>query len=62
MPRFKVGDMVRLHGQLARVVWFNENPNEIEAMDEYILEFEDKKRQFLIASELFTPAKDLVRG
>ncbi len=52
MPRFKVGDTVFLEGERARVVWLSENANEIEAMDEYIVEFENKEKQFLISSEL----------
>ena len=34
------------------MIWLSENPNEIEAMDEYIVEFEDKHRQFVISSKL----------
>jgi hypothetical protein len=34
------------------VVWLSENANEIEAMDEYIVEFEDKHRQFVVSSKL----------
>jgi hypothetical protein len=52
MPRFKVGDTVSVEGSRARVVWLSENANEIEAMDEYIVEFEDKRRQFVISSKL----------
>ena len=52
MPRFKVGDTVYLEGSRARVVWLSENANEIEAMDEYIVEFEDKRRQFVVSSTL----------
>ena len=52
MPRFKVGDTVYLEGSRARVVWLSENANEIEAMDEYIVEFEDKHRQFVVSSNL----------
>jgi hypothetical protein len=52
MPRFKVGDTVSIEGRRARVVWLSENPNEIEAMDEYIVEFEDKHRQFIVSSTL----------
>lgn len=62
MPRFKVGDMLRLQGQLAKVVWFSENANEIEELDEYIVEFQNKKRQFFLAAELFTLEKDPIRG
>ena len=50
MPRFKVGDTVLLEGRRARVVWLSENANEIEAMDEYIVEFEDKQRRFVLSS------------
>ena len=52
MPRFKVGDTVYLEGGRARVVWLSENANEIEAMDEYIVEFEDKHRRFVVSSNL----------
>jgi hypothetical protein len=52
MPRFKVGDTVSVDGRQARVVWLSENANEIEAFDEYIVEFEDKRRQFVISSTL----------
>jgi hypothetical protein len=52
MPRFKVGDTVAIEGRQARVVWLRENANEIEAMDEYIVEFEDKRRQFVTSSTL----------
>jgi hypothetical protein len=37
---------------MARVIWLSENANEIEAIDEYIVEFEDKHREFVISSEL----------
>ncbi len=52
MAKFKVGDTVVLDGHQARVVWLSENANEIEAMDEYIVEFEDKHRQFVTSSTL----------
>jgi hypothetical protein len=52
MPRYKIGDTVLLDGGRARVVWLSENANEIEAMDEYIVEFEDKRRQFVTSSTL----------
>ena len=52
MPRFKVGDRISIQGRRATVVWLSENANEIEAMDEYIVEFEDKKRRFIVSSEL----------
>ena len=52
MPRLKVGDTVQLQGRTARVIWFRENPSEIEAMDEYIVEFEDKQRRFIVSGEL----------
>ena len=52
MSKFKVGDTVVLQGRHARVVWLSENANEIEAMDEYIVEFDNKQRQFIISSEL----------
>jgi hypothetical protein len=52
MPRFKFGDIVVLNGRQARVVWVRENANEIEAMDEYIVEFDDKRREFVLSSRL----------
>ena len=52
MPKFKIGDTVVLEGRRAKVVWFSENPSEIEAMDEYIVEFEDKQRQFIVSAGL----------
>ena len=52
MPRFQVGDSVIIDGRPALVVWLRENANEIEAMDEYIVEFEDKQRRFVISSAL----------
>ena len=52
MPRFQVGDIVIIDGRPARVVWLRENANEIEAMDEYIVEFEDKQRRFVLSSAL----------
>jgi len=52
MAQYKVGDTIVLQGQRARVVWLRENPLDIEAMDEYIVEFENNQRRFVIASEL----------
>ena len=52
MPRFKIGDTVSLDGRCAKIVWLRENANEIEAMDEYIVEFETKERQFAVSSTL----------
>jgi hypothetical protein len=52
MPRFRIGDTVFLDGQPAKVVWLSENANEIEPMDEYIVEFENKQRQFAISGKL----------
>jgi hypothetical protein len=31
---------------------FRENANEIEAIDEYIVEFDDKQRQFVVSGGL----------
>ena len=56
MPRFKVGDTVFVEGRPATVVWLSENPNEMEPMDEYIVEFDDKERRFLMSHHL---AKEL---
>jgi hypothetical protein len=52
MSRFQIGDTVALEGQPGRIVWLRENANEIEAMDEYIVEFKDKHRQFVVSGEL----------
>ena len=52
MARFRVGDTIVIEGQRARVVWLSENATEIEAMDEYIVEFEDKHRQFVTSGTL----------
>lgn len=53
MPRFKIGETIVLQGRRAKVVWLSENANEIEAMDEYIVEFEeDRQRRFIVSSDL----------
>jgi hypothetical protein len=52
MPRFKIGDTVFVEGRQGTVVWLSENANEIEAMDEYIVEFDNKRQQFVLASYL----------
>ena len=52
MSRFKIGDTVFVGGRRARVIWLSENANEIEAMDEYIVEFDDKQRQFAVSGKL----------
>jgi hypothetical protein len=52
MSQYRVGDTVLVHGKRATVVWFCENPSEIEAMDEYIVEFEDKQRRFIVSAAL----------
>jgi hypothetical protein len=57
MSRYKVGDTLLVQGKRAIVVWFRENPSEIEAIDEYILEFEDKRRRFIVSAELSVKAK-----
>ena len=33
-------------------MWLSENANEIEAMDEYIVEFDNKRQPFVLASYL----------
>lgn len=62
MSQYKVGDTVLVHGKRATVVWFRENPSEIDAMDEYIIEFDDKQRLFIVSGELHSkqrqPLKD----
>ena len=59
MSKFQVGDIVTIDGRPARVVWLRENANEIEAMDEYIVEFEDKQQRFILSSTLdFSDSKD----
>ena len=51
MSRFHVGDIVQVDGRPARVVWLRENANEIEAMDEYIVEFVGEgQRRFVLSS------------
>ena len=50
--RFKIGETIVLEGRSGRVIWLSENANEIEAMDEYIVEFENKQRQFIVSSQL----------
>jgi hypothetical protein len=52
MARFKVGDPGLFEGRLAKVVWVSENANEIEPIDEYIVELEDKGRRFATSSAL----------
>ena len=52
MPRFKIGDTVFVEGRRGRIVWLSENANEIEAMDEYIVQFDNKQTQFVISSTL----------
>ncbi len=52
MPKFQIGDTVLYDGRPARVVWLCENASEIEAMDEYIVEFEDKQKRFAVSSAL----------
>jgi hypothetical protein len=52
MPRFRIGDTVFVEGRPGTVVWLSENANEIEAMDEYIVEFDNKRQQFVLASYL----------
>ena len=52
MPRYKLGDTVFVDGRAAKVVWLSENPNEIEPMDEYIVEFDDKQRRFMMSHQL----------
>ena len=56
MAKYQLGETVTLEGKQARVVWLSENPSEIEAMDEYIVEFDNEQRRFFIASELMRRA------
>jgi hypothetical protein len=56
MARFNVGDTVVLHGKHGRIVWLSENPNEIEAIDEYIVEFDNQQREFVVSDTLASPA------
>lgn len=60
MPRFKIGETVFLNGRSATVVWFRENANEIEAIDEYIVEFDDKQRQFVVSGGLGLKQSDSI--
>jgi hypothetical protein len=57
MPRYKIGETVLLDGRQARIVWLSENPSEVEAIDEYIVEFDDKHRKFVVSSSLDRPKK-----
>ena len=41
--------------------WFLENPSEIEAMDEYIVEFEDKQRRFIVSAELHSKQRQAMK-
>ena len=50
MSRVQVGDVVKIDDRPARLVWLRANANEIEPMDEYIVEFEDKPRRFVVGS------------
>lgn len=52
MSRFKLGETIVLYGKRGKVVWLHENASEVEAMDEYIVEFEDSERRFFISREL----------
>ena len=61
MSRYKLGDTVLVQGKRATVVWFHENPSEIEAMDEYIVEFEDKQRRFIVSAELHSKQRQAVK-
>ena len=61
MSQYKVGDTVLVQGKRARVVWFRENPSEIEAMDEYIVEFEDKQRKFIVSAELHSKQRQAMK-
>jgi hypothetical protein len=62
MLRYKVGDTVLVQGKPAKVVWFHENANEIEAMDEYIVEFENKQRRFIVSAELHPKQRQAVNN
>jgi hypothetical protein len=61
MSRFQIGDVVQVDGSPARVVWLRENANEIEAMDEYIVEFEDKRRRFILSSAVDSEKSETIR-
>jgi len=52
MARFKLGDCLILSGKVGKIVELTENASEIEAMDEYIVQFEDGATQFFVSSEL----------
>lgn len=59
MSRYKVGDSIVFHGKRGTVVWLSENAAEIESMDEYIVEFENRQRQFFVSSELEEETRQL---
>jgi hypothetical protein len=61
MAKFKIGETVVLDGHRARIVWLSENANEIEAMDEYIVEFEDKQRRFIVSAELHSKQRQAMK-
>jgi hypothetical protein len=61
MSRFQIGDIVHLDGSPARVVWLREDANEIEPMDEYIVEFEDKRRRFILSSAVNSQQGQTIR-
>jgi hypothetical protein len=52
MPRFTIGDVVSVQGRRGKVIWLSENASEIEAIDEYIVEFDDHDREFVISAGL----------
>ena len=52
MLRYKVGETVIVNGRRGKVVWFREDPSEIEAMDEYMVEFDNREKRFFVAFEL----------
>jgi hypothetical protein len=63
MSRFHVGDIVQIDDRPARIVWLRENANEIEAMDEYMVEFigdEAKQRRFVLSSAVVSKQTETI--
>ena len=66
MSRFHVGDIVQIDDSPARIVWLRENANEIEAMDEYMVEFignpgdDAKQRRFVLSSAVVSKQTETI--
>ena len=63
MSRFHIGDIVQIDDRAARIVWLRENANEIEAMDEYFVEFfgdETMQRRFVLSSAVVSKQTETI--